>query len=56
MTKQKKQKHTKEFKDEAVKLITVQGYSVAEAARNLCINATILGAGKKNLSILKREL
>ena len=47
MTKQKRQKHTKEFKEEAVKLITIQGYSVAEAARNLGINATMLGRWKK---------
>jgi transposase len=47
MTKQKRQKHTKEFKEEAVKLITVQGYSVAEAARNLGVNATMLGRWKK---------
>ena len=43
MTKRKRRKHTKEFKEEGVKLITVQGYSVAEAARNLDINATMLG-------------
>lgn len=49
MTKQKRQKHTKEFKDEAVKLITVQGYSVAEAARNLGVNATMLGRWKKEI-------
>jgi transposase len=47
MTKQKRQKHTKEFKKEAVKLITIQGYSVAEAARNLGVNATMLGRWRK---------
>jgi transposase-like protein len=35
MTKRKRKNYTKEFKDEAVKLITVQGYSVAEASRKL---------------------
>jgi transposase-like protein len=35
MTKRKRKNYTKEFKEEAVKLITVQGYSVAETARNL---------------------
>lgn len=49
MTKRKRQKHTKEFKEEAVKLVTVQGYSAAEAARNLGINATMLGRWKKEL-------
>jgi transposase len=47
MIKQKRQKHTKEFKEEAVKLITIQGYSVAEAARNLGVNATMLGRWRK---------
>ncbi len=41
MTKKRKN-YTTEFKEEAVKLITVQDYSVAEAARNLGVNATML--------------
>ncbi len=40
---QKKVKFTKEFKQEAVKLVTEQGYSQSEAAKNLGINS-------KNLS------
>jgi transposase len=47
MTKRKRKNYTTEFKEEAVKLITVQGYSVAEAARNLGVNATMLGRWRK---------
>jgi len=43
MTGQKRQKYTAEFKEEAVKLVTEQGYGIAEAARNLGINAGMLG-------------
>ncbi len=35
MTKRKRRNFSNEFKEEAVKLVTDQGYSVAEAARNL---------------------
>ena len=38
-----RKKYTKEFKQDAVRLVTEQGYSRAEAARNLGINATMLG-------------
>jgi transposase len=38
MTKQKRSSYTKEFKEEAVKLIIEQGYSYAEAGRNLGVN------------------
>ena len=34
--------YTSEFKIEAVKLVTEQGYSVAEAARSLGIDETLL--------------
>jgi transposase len=43
MTAEKRQTYTVEFKREAVRLVTVHGYGVAEAARNLGINATMLG-------------
>lgn len=46
MAKKKKQ-YTQEFKDSAVKLITEQGYKVAEAARNLGVNASVLGRWKR---------
>ncbi|MCP3928740.1 MAG: transposase, partial [Bacteroidetes bacterium] len=47
MSKKRRRKYTKEFKEEAVKLITDQGYSVAEAARNLGINSGLLGRWKR---------
>ena len=46
MAKRKKQ-YTQEFKESAVKLITEQGYKVAEAARNLGVNANVLGRWKR---------
>ncbi len=47
--KKKRKKFSKEFKEEAVKLITEQGYGISEAARNLGINPAALGRWKKNL-------
>jgi transposase len=38
--------YTSEFKVEAVKLVTEQGYSVAEAARSLDIGETLLRSWK----------
>ena len=46
----KRRTYTLEFKTEAVKLITQQGYSVAEAARSLGIHPTLLRAGKQALA------
>ncbi len=46
MAKRRKE-HSREFRDSAVKLITEQGYQIAEAARNLGINATMLGRWKR---------
>jgi transposase len=43
MMTEKRQTYTAEFKREAIRLVTVHGYGVAEAARNLGINATMLG-------------
>ena len=42
MGKVVRKKYTNEFKEEAVKLVTDQGYTIAEAARNLGIHATQL--------------
>jgi transposase len=39
MMTEKRQTYTAEFKREAVRLVTEHGYGVAEAARNLGINA-----------------
>ncbi len=41
--------HTPEFKAEAVRLVTEQGYSVAEAARSLGIHETLLRSRKQAL-------
>ena len=42
--------YTREFKTEAVKLVTAQGYSVAEAARSLGVHATLLRSWKHALA------
>ena len=44
-----RRKYTREFKVEAVKLITDKGYSVAEAARSLDIGETLLRSWKQAL-------
>ena len=41
--------YTPEFKAEAVRLVTEQGYSVAEAARSLGIHETLLRSWKQAL-------
>ena len=41
--------YTPEFKAEAVKLVTEQGYSVAEAARSLGLNDNLSRNGKEAL-------
>ena len=38
----KRKSYSKQFKTDAVKLITEQGYKVSEAARNLGINENVL--------------
>ena len=47
MNKRIRRKFTDELKDSAVKLVTDQGYSVAEAARNLGVNANLPSRWKK---------
>jgi transposase len=47
--KKKRQKYTQEFKEEAVKLITEQGYQITEAARNLGVNENMLGRWKHEI-------
>ena len=47
--KRKRRTHSGEFKREAVKLVIVEGHSVAEAARNLGIHANILRKWKLKL-------
>ena len=47
MSKKKRRNHTKEFKEEAVKLINEQGYRISGAARNLGIDPNLLGRWKR---------
>ncbi len=47
MEKKTRRKFSPEFKDDAVKLVTEQGYSITETARNLGINAALLGRWKR---------
>ena len=49
MSKGPKKKYTREFKESAVKLITEQGYRISEAARNLGVEANMLGRWKREL-------
>jgi len=45
----KRKYYSKQFKIDAVKLVTEQGYNVSEAARNLGIHHTSLRQWKKQL-------
>ena len=47
----KRRTYTPEFKAEAVKLVTEQSYSVAEAARSLGIHETLLRSRKQALAL-----
>ena len=47
--KKKRKKYTQEFKEEAVKLITEQGYQITEAARNLGVSENMLGRWKRQI-------
>jgi transposase len=49
MIKQKRRSYTREFKEEAVKLISEQGYSYAEAGRNLGVNPNQLSRWKREI-------
>jgi transposase len=50
MNEQSKRTYTPEFKQEAVRLVTEQGYKVTEAARNLGINPSVLARWKSQLA------
>jgi transposase len=45
----KRRIYTEEFKREAVRLVTDQGYGMVEAARNLGLNASMLGRWKREV-------
>jgi len=47
MTKRIRRKYDREFKIEAVRLVTERGTSIAEAARNLGIHENLLRTWKK---------
>ena len=47
MANRKRRRHSDEFKLEAVKLVTDQGYSVAEAARDLGLHENLLRTWQK---------
>lgn len=47
MSKRVRRKYSKEFKEDAVKLVTEEGYTISEASRNLGIQANMLGRWKK---------
>jgi transposase len=53
--KKKRSKYTQEFKEEAVKLVTEQGYQIAEAARNLGVNENMLGRWKRQIEGVGEE-
>ena len=50
MVKKKRKIYSREFKLEAVRLITEKGYSIAEASRNLGIEYSVLRRWKKQLA------
>ena len=45
-----KRNFTPEFKKDAVRLVTEQGYNVSEAARNLGIHPSVLNRWKRQLA------
>lgn len=53
MMTDKRRTYTTEFNREAVRLVTDQGYAVAEAARNLGLNGTMLGRWKREVEQTK---
>ena len=50
MSKRKRASYSREFKLEAVGLITKKGYSIAEASRNLGIEYSVLRRWKNQLA------
>ena len=50
MSKKKRRTYNREFKLEAVRLISEKGYSIAEASRNLGIDYSVLRRWKNQLA------
>lgn len=51
----KRRKFTKEFKEEAVKLVLEEGYRISEAARNLDIHENLLRRWKREFEGVDKE-
>ena len=49
MKRQRRRKHSTEFKREAVALVTEHGYSYADAGRSLNVNANLISRWKREL-------
>ena len=49
MKKKTRRKYAPEFREEAVRLITEQGYTFAEAGRNLGVNPNLISKWKKEI-------
>jgi transposase len=49
MAKSKRRVYSAEFKSDAVRLVTEQGYSLAAAARNLGVHPNLLQSWKRKL-------
>jgi transposase len=50
LSTKKRKTYSREFKLEAVRLITEKGYSIAEASRNLGVEYSVLRRWKKQLA------
>ena len=50
MSEKQRKTYTREFKVEAVRLITKKGYSIAEASRNLGVEYSVLRRWKKQFA------
>ena len=50
MSIKSRKNYSREFKQEAVRLITEKGYSIAEASRNLGVEYSVLRRWKKQLA------
>lgn len=53
--KQERKTYSKQFKVDAVKLVTEQGYKMAEAARNLGIHDNQLRRWKRQFEVEKKD-
>lgn len=47
MSVRQRRNYSKEFKKEAVELVTVQGYSISEAASSLGVHTNVLGRWRR---------